>query len=85
MESENGRFDDTLPDVGLCRSCVYARRIAPPGRTKAYWRCGMSDKDAGYAKYPRLPVMKCGGYDCVTEGKVTSIVHGERKRGPKAL
>ena len=78
MESENGRYEGESPEAGLCRSCVYARRIAPPGRTNAYWRCGMSDKDAGYAKYPRLPVSKCGGFDCVTEGEVASIVHGEQ-------
>ena len=31
--------------------------------------CGRSREDAGYAKYPRLPVVVCAGYEDRAVGK----------------
>ncbi len=48
--------------VGLCRACIHARSIQHPRGGDAYWRCGLSDSDKRFPKYPRLPVLECPGY-----------------------
>lgn len=47
--------------VGLCLDCRHARLVR--SRTdQDYYRCGRSDDDGRYPKYPRLPVLTCDGY-----------------------
>ncbi len=55
MEQIDGR-------VGLCASCVHARRVTS-GRGPTFVLCGRSQSDASYPKYPRLPVVRCDGYE----------------------
>ena len=47
--------------AGLCGSCVHGRVVASP--RSAFLRCGRADGDAGYPKYPRLPVTACRGHE----------------------
>ena len=48
--------------VGLCLHCRHARVVR--SRTdQDYYRCGRSDHDGRYSKYPRLPVLSCDGYE----------------------
>jgi len=47
--------------VGLCLDCQYARRI-DSDRGSTFYRCGRSDTDPTFPKYPRLPVLQCPGY-----------------------
>jgi hypothetical protein len=54
--------------AGLCATCVYARVVPHPRGGDAYWRCGKHDEDQSFPKYPRLPVLVCGGYTEVTSG-----------------
>ncbi|GMV99856.1 MAG: hypothetical protein AMXMBFR84_09950 [Candidatus Hydrogenedentota bacterium] len=49
--------------VGLCLSCRHARRIRHPHGGNDYWRCGLSDVDSRFPKYPRLPVSDCEGFE----------------------
>lgn len=51
--------------VGLCRRCTYARQV-PAGHT-LYWMCERSLTDPAYAKYPRLPMLSCPGYEPRTD------------------
>ncbi len=53
----SGRFDP-----GLCGSCRLARLVTSD-RGTVFWRCGLADADPRYAKYPRLPVMACEGWE----------------------
>lgn len=70
------------PDPGLCRDCLHSRRLAHPHGGYPYWRCGMSDRDKGYAKYPRLPVRECAGFvHSVTDSPLVSKVDGDQERG----
>ena len=50
------------PHAGLCGSCVHAA-IVVSGRGSQFVRCGLSDVDGRYAKYPRLPVIECAGFE----------------------
>lgn len=48
-------------DAGLCDRCVYSKRIES-GRGSVFRLCLMHERDAQFAKYPRLPVVRCPGY-----------------------
>jgi predicted CoA-binding protein len=51
----------TQPDpVGLCRDCRHAREV--PTRDTVYWLCRRSETDPSFAKYPRLPIRACRGF-----------------------
>ena len=54
--------------VGLCFRCVNARTVET--RRALYWRCGVSDTDPRYERYPRLPVLQCAAF--VERGKAQS-------------
>jgi hypothetical protein len=47
--------------IGLCSSCAHGRNIA--GARSSFMMCERSVDDASYARYPRLPVHTCGGYE----------------------
>ena len=47
---------------GLCATCVHAKVIASD-RGHRFIRCGLSEADPRYARYPLLPVAVCAGHD----------------------
>jgi len=47
--------------VGLCETCKFMRRIESD-RGSIFYMCLLSLTDASFPKYPRLPVLNCGGY-----------------------
>lgn len=49
--------------VGLCAGCAHASRVVS-ARGSVFWRCGLAERDPAFEKYPRLPVLVCGGYRC---------------------
>lgn len=50
------------PSFGLCGSCRYRREVI--GRLGAtYLLCRRSESDSNYPKYPRLPLLRCAGYE----------------------
>ena len=48
-------------DPGLCSDCTHALRIKSD-RGSAFLQCQLSFTDPKFARYPRLPVFACGGY-----------------------
>ena len=46
---------------GLCERCVHAEEIFS-AKGSRFIRCGLSDTDPAYVKYPRLPVTACPGF-----------------------
>ena len=46
--------------VGLCATCRHARRV--PATHATYWLCRLAASDPRFEKYPRLPVLRCDGY-----------------------
>ena len=48
-------------DPGLCAACANARRVVS-ARGSEFWLCALSARDPAFAKYPRLPVLRCPGY-----------------------
>jgi len=47
---------------GLCAACAHAR-IVSSARGSAFVMCGLSRTDERFAKYPRLPVLACVGFE----------------------
>jgi len=50
--------------VGLCADCRHARRI-DSRRGSSFLLCGRAADDPRYVRYPRLPVLRCPGYEAV--------------------
>jgi hypothetical protein len=49
------------PNPGLCQNCQHIRRMESD-RGSVFIMCKLSFEDSRFAKYPRLPVLSCGGY-----------------------
>ncbi|MCC6144544.1 MAG: hypothetical protein IT368_12125 [Candidatus Hydrogenedentes bacterium] len=49
--------------IGLCATCIHARAIAHPRGGDAYWQCARAAVDPRFPRYPRLPVVRCVGYE----------------------
>src|SRR5580704_11931257 len=56
------RVTDEAAGVGLCASCDFMRRIESD-KGSTFYRCERSATDPTFAKYPRLPVLQCAGYE----------------------
>jgi len=48
--------------AGLCEDCKNAKKIES-ARGSVFWLCTLHDRDPRFAKYPRVPVVACPGYD----------------------
>jgi hypothetical protein len=48
--------------VGLCADCAHAQRVVS-GRGSLFWLCRLSANDPAFARYPRLPVLRCPGHE----------------------
>jgi hypothetical protein len=52
--------------VGQCADCCHASRVMSD-RGSHFWLCRRAARDPAFAKYPRLPVLACPGYEPVHE------------------
>jgi hypothetical protein len=57
-----GELNDESAIVGLCANCQHARRIVSDRGSRFYF-CQLSKTDPHFPKYPRLPVLRCNGYE----------------------
>ena len=48
--------------VGLCAVCLQARSTTT-ARGSTFWRCLRAETDPRFARYPRLPVTACPGFE----------------------
>lgn len=55
-------------DVGLCADCRFMR-LMESDRGSTFYLCERSATDASFPKYPRLPVLRCMGYERLTEDR----------------
>lgn len=47
--------------VGLCASCKHVRLIQSD-RGSRFYMCQLAATNPKFSKYPRLPVVRCSGY-----------------------
>jgi hypothetical protein len=65
------------PAIGLCSDCQHCRIVKSERST--FYMCRLSLTSPEYRKYPRLPVLRCPGYQpsalsevgAVTDDKLT--------------
>jgi len=50
------------PAAGLCDSCLH-QKLVPNTRGSVFSLCERSREDPAYPRYPRLPVLKCLGWE----------------------
>jgi hypothetical protein len=50
------------PPVGLCDGCAH-QRIVRNTRGSSFSLCERSRSDPAFARYPRLPVLECVGFE----------------------
>lgn len=48
--------------VGLCLACVHAKRLTSKSGATLF-QCSLSAADSKFAKFPRLPMRSCAGYE----------------------
>ena len=53
---------------GLCATCIHMREVQSD-RGSTFYRCALSDSDPRFPKYPRLPVLRCDGYQQVVSSR----------------
>jgi hemoglobin len=49
-------------EAGLCGHCRWARRVES-AKGSTFLRCGRSDEDPRFRKYPQLPMLSCAGFE----------------------
>ena len=64
--------------VGLCARCRHARQVATP--RSLFWLCDRSRTDASFARYPRLPMLDCPGFEGGTPVGPRPDAEGEQKK-----
>lgn len=47
---------------GLCGVCSHAR-VIETRKGSVFYLCGLSGVDPAFPRYPRLPVLRCRGFD----------------------
>ena len=48
--------------IGLCATCKHVR-VVRSDRGSVFYQCLLAATDSRFAKYPRLPVLRCSGYE----------------------
>ena len=54
-------------DPGLCGRCVHVRRVENR-RGSVFLLCELSMLDESFPRYPRLPVLRCRGFEEQAQG-----------------
>lgn len=50
-----------VPRIGLCVRCVH-HRVTGNRRGSQFHLCGLASTDPRFRKYPRLPMLRCEGF-----------------------
>ena len=62
MKVSEGKKERLQSGVGLCTDCRFMRQITSD-RGSIFYLCERSATDERFPKYPRLPVLRCMGYE----------------------
>jgi hypothetical protein len=55
-------WQPAAPDPGLCSRCRNVR-VVESRRGSQFFLCRLSETDPRFPKYPRLPVLRCRGFE----------------------
>lgn len=54
--------NSTRERVGLCSDCRFMLEQGTK-RGAVFFRCALADEDAGFSRYPPIPVLGCNGFE----------------------
>jgi hypothetical protein len=54
--------EGSAPPAGLCDTCMH-QQLVRNTRGSTFSLCLRSREDPAYARYPRLPVLSCAGFE----------------------
>lgn len=60
VRRDRSALDDLPAPAGLCATCLHLEVVG--SKRSVFVRCGLSDADARFPRYPRLPVRRCAGW-----------------------
>jgi hypothetical protein len=83
MTGASGGPSGRAAGFGLCASCVHAR-IFQSGKGAVYVSCERSRTDAGFPRFPSVPVLQCRGFEPFPEDPPVGPNDGDRV-GPLAF
>jgi len=49
-------------NAGLCQSCKHVKALGND-RGSVFYMCRLAETRKEFLRYPRLPVLQCGGYE----------------------
>ena len=52
--------------IGLCATCRYVR-VVQSSHGSTFYLCRLAESDPRFSKYPRLPVLRCSGYEAIED------------------
>jgi len=61
-ERANSNFAGRRAPIGLCAACRHAR-VVHSSHGSTFYLCRLAEIDPRFDKYPRLPVLRCAGYE----------------------
>jgi hypothetical protein len=64
-----------MSHAGLCASCSYRKEIRSD-RGSVFTLCRRGLTDTAWPKYPRLPVLRCGGFEPLPPNIIFSAIDG---------
>jgi len=62
MDSRNREPQHEDSHSGLCSMCLHVRQVQS-GHGSTFYLCRRSETDPRFARYPRLPVITCRGFE----------------------
>lgn len=75
----DSNFAGLRDPIGLCATCRHAR-VVHSSRGSTFYLCQLAETDPRYSKYPRLPILRCAGYEPADESEDASHKPGTPKK-----
>jgi len=67
--------------AGLCADCLHLQLLR--SKTSLFVRCGLSDQDERFARYPQLPIRSCPGFRPISEPSESDGLSDDPPRHPR--
>jgi molybdenum cofactor cytidylyltransferase len=69
-DRSNSTFPGLRDPIGLCATCRHAR-VVPSSRGSTFYLCRLAESNPRFSKYPRLPMLRCAGYESAENPEAT--------------
>ncbi len=63
---------DLRDPIGLCATCRHVRVVGNQ-HGSTFYLCRLSETDPRFPKYPRLPVLRCSGFEAISSNTRAAV------------